>query len=140
MTNALAGYRAVLGFSTSTGGSVTDIAEIRDYTIRLAHAPINAMSHDSSGDRELIAGTGQWTLQGSGLFVLANATHKAAFDLLKARTKVDMEAYPTGSSSDGYFSGSLFFTDFELAAPNEDALAYSVSAEGTGTLTRNSSA
>lgn len=139
MTNAIAGYNAKLMTSTSTGGSVTALAELRDYTLSVEHAEIDATSHDSSGDREIIAGVGSWSGSADLLHVMSNATHKAAFDLLTSRTKVDAEFYPTGSSSDGHFSGEMFFTSFELSAPNEDALAVGLSFMGTGALARNSS-
>lgn len=138
-TNALAGYKAKLMFSTSTGGSVTALAELRDYTLSLEHSEIDATSHDSSGTREVIAGTDQWSGSAEVLHVMSNATHKNAFDLLTGKTKFDMEFYPTGSSSDGLFSGSAFFTTFEMGAPNDDARAVNVSFVGSGALTRSSS-
>lgn len=138
-TSALAGYKAVLAVSTSTAGAVTAIAELRDYTMSVEHAEIDATSHDSSGDREIIAGTGSWNGTADALFVMANQTHKDAFDLLVSRTKTNAEFYPTGSSSDGFFSGEMFFTGFDLSAPNDDALAVSLSFAGTGVLARSSS-
>ena len=63
----------------------------------------------------------------------------AVFDLIRSKTLVDMEFVPTGSSSDGYYNGQAFFTDFELSSPNEDALATSLSFVGTGALTRAAS-
>lgn len=138
MSNALAGYKAKLYTSTSTGGTKTNIAELRDWTIRQSHAPINVTSHDSSGDRELIKGSGQWGGNAAGLYVSSGATHQGIQDVLAGRTKVDMEAFPTGSSSQGYFSGEIFITEFEASFPNEDAGAYNLSFEGHGVLTSTS--
>lgn len=138
-TSAIAGYKGVVTNSTSTGGSVTALAEVRDFTISVEHTEIDATSHDSSGSREVIAGTDQWSGTADMLHIQSNATHKAAFDLLVAKTKADFEFYPTGSSSDGYYSGSGYFTGFELGSPNEDALNTRVSFVGTGALSRSSS-
>ena len=138
MSNALAGYKAFVYFSTSTGGSKAKLAELRDFTVRQSHAPINATSHDSSGDRELIAGTGSWAGNAAGLYASTNATQQNVQDVLQSRTKVDMEFYPKGTSSGGYWSGEIFFTDFELSSPNEDASAYSLSFEGHLVLTSTS--
>ena len=138
-TSALAGYKAALFYSTSTGGALARLAELRDFTLSLEHAEIDGTSHDSSGTREVIAGTNSWNGSADVLMVMANAGHKAAFDLLTAKTKLDLEFYPTGSSSDGYYSGEAFFTTFELGAPNDDALATSLNFVGTGALTRSSS-
>jgi hypothetical protein len=63
----------------------------------------------------------------------------AALDLLLGRTKIDAEFIPTGSSSDGYYDGQMFFTSWELSAPNDDALAQSLAFVGTGALVRQSS-
>ena len=114
-TSAVAGYKAALFNSTSTGGSLARLAELREYTLTLEHAEIDGTSHDSSGTREVIAGTNSWNGSADILMVMANSGHKAVFDLLTSKTKLDLEFYPTGSSSDGYFSGEAFFTTFELA-------------------------
>lgn len=138
-TSALAGYKAILAFSTSsTGGALTAVAELRDYTMSVEHAEIDATSHDSSGDREIIAGTGSWSGTAELLTVMGNATHQSAYDMLVARTKFAAEFRPTGSSSDGYFSGALFLTGLDMSAPNDDAFATSISFVGTGVLTRSS--
>jgi len=138
-TSALAGYKAALFFSTSTGGSLTRIAELRDYTLTVEHAEIDGTSHDSSGTREVIAGIDSWSGSAELLTVISNQTQKDAFDLTVAKTKIDAEFYPTGSSSDGLFSGQMFFRTHEQGAPNEDALGTNVSFVGTGGLTRSSS-
>lgn len=138
-TSALAGYKAALFFSTSTGGSLTRIAELRDYTLTVEHAEIDGTSHDSSGTREVIAGIDSWSGSAELLTVIANQTQKDAFDLTVAKTKIDAEFYPTGSSSDGLFSGTMFFRTFEQSAPNEDALASNISFVGTGGLVRGTS-
>lgn len=138
MSNALAGYKALVYFSTSTSGALAKIAELRDFTLRQTHAPINATSHDSSGDRELIAGTGTWAGSAAGLYASTNASQQNIQDVLQSRVKVNLEAYPKGTSSGGYWSGEIFISDFELSSPNEDASAYNVSFEGHGVLTSTS--
>ena len=138
MSAGLAGYKAEIYFSTSTSGTAAKIAELRNFTLRQSHAPINVTRHDSSGDREIIAGTGSWNGSADGIYASTNATQQGVQDVLASRTKVNMEAYPTGSSSQGYWSGEIFFSDFELSTPNEDAAAYSLSFEGHGVLTSTS--
>lgn len=138
-TSSLAGYKALLTLSTASGQAKTRLAELRDYTMTLEHAEVDATSHDSSGTREVVAGTDSWTGSAELLHVQANETHQELFDVLSGKTKVDFQFAPTGSSSDGSYSGSGFITSFELGAPNEDALNSNVNFVGTGTLTRNSS-
>lgn len=140
MSQALAGYKATLTVSTESGQAKAKIVELRNYTLRPSHAPINATTHDSSGDREIIAGTGQWTAQADILWVVASTSHQALHDVLAGRIKVDAEFAPTGSTADGTLSGSGFVTDWTMGAPNDDALNAGLSLEGDGALVRNSSA
>ena len=138
-TSAIAGYKAALFVSTSTGGAVARLAELKDYTLTVNHTEIDATSHDSSGVREVIAGITDWSGSANLLHIMADAKHKGIFDLMFTRVKAKFEFYPTGSSSDGNYTGEGFFTGFELGAPGEDALGNSVSFVGTGALTRSSS-
>jgi hypothetical protein len=139
-TSSIAGYKGVAAFSTATGQAVTGLVEMRNFNLTAEHAEIDATSHDSSGDREVIAGTGNWSGTVEFLHVQAEATHQELVDVLLARTKIDAEFYPTGSSSDGYYSGSGYFNSWELASPNDDAEAANAALVGTGALTRTSSA
>lgn len=138
-TSAIAGYKGVIGISATTGGAVAEVAEIRNFEVSMDHAPIDATSHDSSGDKEIIAGLGSWSGSAEFLHVQANSGHQSLFDVLAARTKVLFEFYVTGSSSDGWYNGEGFMTGFALSAPNEDAAATNVSFEGSEVLVRNSS-
>jgi predicted secreted protein len=138
-TSAIAGYKGVMAASTSTGGSFSEIAEVRNFNITVEMAEIDATSHDSSGDREVIAGTGSWNATADYIQVMASTDHQAIFDVLVGRTKVLAEWYPTGSSSDGYYTGEGFFNNWEMASPNDDALTASVGFVGSGALTRSAS-
>ena len=138
-TSSIAGYKGVFGFSTAAGGAITLLGKLRNFNLSVEHAEIDATSHDSSGDREVVAGTGSWSGTADYLHIQADAEHQELFDVLVARTKVDFEFHPTGSSSDGYYSGSGYFNSWELAAPNDDALGANLALVGTGALTRGSS-
>lgn len=135
-TSAVAGYKGKVLASTSTGGAVTAIGEVRSFSLTLEHAEIDATSHDSSGDREVIGGTGSWSGTAEALHIQANTEQQEAFDVLLNRTLVDFEFYPTGSSGDGYYYGGGYFTNWELGSPNDDAAAISLSFTGTGALAR----
>ena len=139
MANEIAGQKGVILFSTSTGGSLTDLASLRNFEISREMDTIDVTSKESSGIRAFVAGHSQWSGTAETLHVTSNATHKAAYDLLNARTKADTEFYPTGSSSDGYWTGEMFITGWSLSSPMEDANAANITFQGTGALTRSSS-
>jgi predicted secreted protein len=138
-TSAIAGYKGVIAMSSSAGGSVTAIAEIRNFNVNITHSAIDATSHDSSGDTERIAGTNTWSGSADALHVLSNATHKNLIDTIINRNKVQFEFYPSGSSSDGHYAGTGFLSDWDESHPNDDAVAVNVSYEGTGAIARTSS-
>ena len=138
-TSSIAGYKGFFGFSTAVGQAITQLGELRNFNLSAEHAEIDATSHDSSGDREVIGGTGSWSGTADYLHIQADAEHQELFDVLVNRTKVDFEWHPTGSSSDGFYSGSGYFNSWELAAPNDDALGANIALVGTGALTRGSS-
>jgi predicted secreted protein len=138
-TNATAGYAGFLYAGASTG-SITKIAELREWTISAEMSEIDATSHDSSGQREIIAGIRSWSGSAEYLFASTAATQTQLHDLLVGGTKTDFEFYPIGTSS-GFptYSGEGYMTSWELTGPNEDAIAANVSFVGTDTLTQSTS-
>lgn len=138
-SNAIAGFRGFLQTSTATGQAKTTIAEVMDFTVNVEHAEIDVTSHDSSGTREIIAGVDQWNATGELLHVMAEATHQDLFDVMVGKTLVDFEFLPTGSSSDGTYSGTGFVSSYEINAPIEGALGANFTITGSGALVRNSS-
>ena len=135
-TAAIAGYKALVKTSTSsTGGTLTQIAELRDYTLTASHDTFDATSHDSSGERERIGGITGWTGSAEALFVDDDASQRQMFEALNGQTKVDFSFMPIGSSSGDHWVGSGFITGHGLTGPNEDAAAMSIEIEGTGVLT-----
>lgn len=133
-TSAVAGYKGKILLSSSTGGAVSAIIEIRNWSLSVEHAEIDATSHDSSGDREVIGGIGSWSASFDALHLQGAATHITLANAMLARTKVLAEFYPTGSSSDGWYDGEGFLTGMEISAPNEDAAASNWGFVGSGVI------
>lgn len=138
-TAAIAGYSALVKTSTSsTGGALTTIAELRDYTLTGTHDTFDATSHDSSGERERIGGITGWTASAESLYVDDSASQRQIFDALNGQTKIDVSFLPVGTSSGGdSWEGEGFITSHELTGPNEDAAALAIEIEGTGVLTHS---
>lgn len=138
-TAAIAGYKAIVKTSTSTGGAQTKIGELRDYTLSGTHETFDATSHDSSGERERIGGITGWTGSAEALYVDDNASQRQVFDSLNGQIKVDFSFMPIGSSSGDHWTGTGFVTGHELTGPTEDAAAVALEFEGTGVLTHTTS-
>ena len=76
MANEIAGFKGVLLLSTSTGGTKTDIASLRNFSIDHSLSTVDVTTHESSGARVLIAGVTQWSGSAETLHVTSNATHE----------------------------------------------------------------
>jgi len=139
-TGAIAGFSGALYASTSTGGSVVKVAEIREWSVNGEQDSIDATSKDSSGDREFIGGLRQWTASAEHLYAGDSTTQKMLFELITGGTKHDLEFYPQGTST-GYpiYTGQALVTSWDLSSPNDDAAAVSVEWQGDGALTKSSS-
>lgn len=138
-TAAFAGYKAIVKTSTAAGQSETKIGELRDYTLTGTHDTFDAMSHDSSGERERIGGITGWTGSAEALFLDDDASQRQVFTALNGQTKVSFSFMPIGSSSGDHWVGDGFITGHELTGPNEDAAALAIEMEGTGVLTLTTS-
>ncbi len=92
-------------------------------------------------DASYIAGIDQWTGGGEINYVTSSsgANHAALYDVLVNKVQVDFEFLPTGSSSDGYFSGTGYVSGFNMTAPTEDALNASLTFAGNGAFARSAS-
>lgn len=135
-TAAIAGFKGKVAASSSVGGAVTVIAEVRDWSLTGEHAQLDATSKDSSGAREFISGLDQWSGSIEHLYAGDSATQKNLFDALFNKTTVDMEFYPQGTSSQfPIYSGSAVFTSWGLNSPNEDITTITADFQGSGTLT-----
>lgn len=138
-TAAVAGYGGKF-YAASSTGTVTEIAEIRNFEITQEMSEIDATSHDSSGHREVIAGIRNWSGTAEYLYAGDNASQKALKDLLNAGTLSNFEFYPNGTSS-GFpiYTGSGYVTSWAPGFPTEDAIAINVAFVGTAALTQTTS-
>ena len=135
MSEALQGYKGKVRHSTSsTGGAITTIGEIRDFTLLLEASEIDVTSHQSSGDEEVIIGKVAWSATADALHIQGNASQQALIDCLINRTAMEFQFLPTGESTDGYLTGTGYVDEWEMGSPLEDAMAVSLGIVGTETL------
>lgn len=135
-TQAIQGYKGIVKASSSTGGALAKVAEIRGFSIMTDADEIDVTTQESSGDREFLLGNANWTAKLEELHLSTNAGHGVLFDLLQSGLRANYEFYPTGSSSIASYSGQGLIKHWELSAPNADAEVSNVDVRGTGVLTR----
>lgn len=135
MSEALQGYKGKIRASTSsTGGPVTEIGELRNFNLFVEVAEIDVTSHQSSGDEEVIMGKVAWSATADALHIQANAGQQVMFDVLNNRTPVEFQFQPTGESTDGYLTGTGYVDEWGFGGPNEDAAVVDLGIVGTETL------
>jgi len=112
------------------------IAKMTDASFSLSHEPRDITTKDSAGYRELLEGLRSWSMSSSNLFAF-DATYgveelRAA---LVARTRLTLR-WGNQNSADQYVQGVAYISSLEENSPGaEDNVSFSVSFEGTGSLT-----
>ena len=93
---------------------------------------------NSSGNSEFEAGKKNWSLSGEGNLTYATESGFVKENDLEgywdARTKLDIR-FSTANAGDYQNSGVGFITQFDLTAPTEDNMTYSINFQGSGSLT-----
>ena len=120
----LAVYVGGTKISHATEGSISLNMDTRDVTTK-----------DSAGYRELLEATRSWSMSASAMYA-DDATYgvNALETAWENRTALTIR-FSTEVTGDDYFEGTAYLTSLELNGGVEDTVSYSVSFEGTGTIT-----
>jgi len=119
-------------------GTLTKIANATSNDFDITKDMIDVTNKDSGGYKEFLAGEAGWTLSCEGIFeedggVTGISWSDIITDLM-AGTSVTV-AMTSQVSGDIKLSGSAFFSNLTMSAPNNDATTFSASLQGTGALT-----
>jgi len=135
------GTDLVLTLSSTSGGSEFKTLHATSCSISMNVDTIDVSTKDSAGFRDLIGGQKSFSLSADGLmdFTSTGSTTDPdeLFTQMMNRTAVTFTfalATPAGYK----YTGSGFITSLEITGGVEDAPTYSVSLEGTSTLTQTS--
>ena len=137
------GTDLILTVSPSSGGSNAKLMHATSCSLSVNVDAIDTSTKDSAGFRDIIGGQKAFSLSADGLMdfagVAADTEPDELFTQMMARTSVTFVfGLASPASGDYTYSGSGFITSLEMTGGVEDAPTYSVSIEGTGTLTQNS--
>lgn len=90
---------------------------------------------DSAGWEERLTSTKSWTMTTNGLTAFNSTPNpKTYLDTLIAGTTVTV-MLSTEVTGDTFFSGTALITKFDMNAPNEEDVTFSVDFTGSGALT-----
>lgn len=112
------------------GGQV--VGGQKSASIEMNQSPIETTTKDSEGWTTKIAGKKAWSTTCDALFFVSDEGQKAVYDAFESGTAIDVEL----SNTSGYYrKGKALVTSISEEAGDEDVVSFSVSLEGTGSLT-----
>jgi predicted secreted protein len=120
-------------------GTLTKIANATSNDFSITKDLIETTNKDSAGAKEYIAGEYGYTMSVEGMFeedasVGAGISWKEIITDLLAGTSVTI-VMTSNVSGDLKLSGSAFFNELNLTAPQNDVATFTASIQGTGALT-----
>jgi TP901-1 family phage major tail protein len=119
-------------------GTPTKIANLTSTDFELSKDTIDATNKDGGTYKEFLVGLSGWTMNAEGIFEEdAGVTGVSAKDLLDdiiAGAPITV-VMTSNASGDLKLSGSAVITSFAWSAPVNDIATFSVSLQGSGTLT-----
>jgi predicted secreted protein len=120
-------------------GTLTKIANATSNDFTITKDMIETTNKDSAGAKEYIAGEYGYTLSVEGMFeedasVGAGLSWKEMITDLLAGTSVTI-VMTSNVTGDLKLSGSAFFNDLKLTAPQNAVSTFTASIQGTGALT-----
>jgi TP901-1 family phage major tail protein len=119
-------------------GTLTKVANATSSDFELTRDTIDATNKDGGQYKEFLVGLAGWTMNAEGIFEEdASATGVSAKDLLDdvvAGTAITV-VMTSNVSGDLKVTGSAVITSFSWNAPVNDVATFSVSLQGSGSLT-----
>lgn len=99
-------------------------------TINRSMNVIETTDKTSNGWVTKIGGTKEWSVELEAFMVVGDAGFVALNTAFKNRTEVDVEVAVAGIT----FAGKALISDFPIELPQDDAVTFSITLEGTGEL------
>ena len=129
----------LLAIYKDIAGTLTKIANATSNDFSITKDMIETTNKDSAGAKEYIAGEYGYTMSIEGMFeedgsVGSAISWKEIITDLMAGTSVTI-VMTSNATGDLKLSGSAFFNDLNLTAPNNDVATFTASIQGTGALT-----
>ena len=111
------------------------VAHATSHTLNVNAEMIDATTKSSAGWKDVLPGLRDWSIDCEGL-VAWDATEgvSEAFADITARTQVTVK-FAMEVTGDKRYTGSAYVSTFNMSAPLEDVITYSLSFAGDGALT-----
>lgn len=113
-----------------TGSPAVPVGGQSGATINRSMNVIETTDKTSNGWVTKIGGTKEWSVELEAFMCVGDTAFTALNKAFKDRAEVDVEMEVGGIT----FKGKALISDFPLEAPQDDAVTFSVTLEGTGEL------
>lgn len=114
----------------------TKVAHLTNTEFSVEMATRDASTKDSSGWQDILEGQKSWSLSGDGYFAEDAAFgYEDLFDLWTARGKV-LVMFSSQVNGDKRYKGQGYITSLSRSAPTEESETFTVSIQGTGTVSK----
>lgn len=131
---AVAGKDLVLAVWNATGTKLLAVEGQQTLTINRSADTIEVTSKDTEGGwKSSIAGMREWSIDQDGMYVMDGDAHKALGAAFNDGSLVCIKVYNTKKKA-GVFGGLACITEYNVEAPYDDAMSYSISLQGAGPL------
>lgn len=130
---AVAGKDILLAIFNSDGSKLLAISGQQSLTINRSADSIEVNSKDSGGWKSKIAGLKEWTIENGGLFVTDDESHQALTSAFDNTDPVCVKVVNVKAKK-SLFGGVAYVTEYSIEAPYDDAMTYSISLAGVGSL------
>jgi TP901-1 family phage major tail protein len=147
MANEKLSKELIVKLFDSAAGSYNTVARMTGYSLELNKETIETTSFDSAGWKSFLVDLKEWTVSGDGLVVRTTAAGYENYEellvsLIGTDTTfilqlIDPDAYTDSTDGTGYNHevGNAFLTSLSASGAVGDKQTYSVSFQGSGTLT-----
>lgn len=133
-TKAIAGKDLLLCIFDDTGANLLAVSGQQGLKINRTADSIEVTSKDTKGGwKSKISGMKEWTIENDGFYVKDDKAHKALEKAFEETNPVCVKVVNTKTKK-GMFGGLAFISDYSLEAPHDDAMTYSITLEGNGSL------
>src|SRR6185369_10377355 len=118
-TAGIAGRLASFGVAATSSGTVSEIAEIRNWRVNPTHRPIDATSVDSSGWDEAITGQRAWRMEAESIYVRGDADQVSVRKALSSGGTRWFQIRPSTANT-ALWKGNGFVTNYEVSAAHDN--------------------
>jgi TP901-1 family phage major tail protein len=126
----------VLLYASTDGGTTKNVVGGQSGATLNRETNVIEVTSKESGWSENLAGIKSWSIECEGYVVVSDSAYDALETSWENGDEIDVEiVVPSGNT----YSGKAIISEFPLEAPQDDAMTFSITLQGTGALNKSAS-